>query len=60
MRLCHSQLDKEQRQDRKHKGLDKPNEEFKGIQRHRRYVWHKEHHHHQERLPGKDVSEESE
>lgn len=60
MRFRHGNLDEEQCQDGKNKCLNKSNKEFKGIQRHRDDVWDKEHNHHQERLPCKDISEKSE
>src|SRR3990167_6754603 len=60
MRLCHSHLNKEQCQHRKHKGLDKTDKEFKSVQRHWGDVRHKEHNHHQERLTSKNISEKTE
>ena len=60
MRLRHGNLDEEQCQNGKNKCLNKSNKEFKGVQRDRHDVRHKEHNHHQKCLAGKDISEKSE
>jgi hypothetical protein len=59
MRLRHSQLNKEQSQNGEDEGLNKANEQFKGIQRHGHYVWHKENYDNEQGLPRKDISKKS-